>query len=81
MAHWTWHQAAELFEEFARRGATTRKQVEAAYEADHALLWRLVSVFARVSNLRLHTWARLNQSVPASPRFAPYFRRYRVRAP
>jgi hypothetical protein len=73
-----WSYVADLFEDLARDGLTTQAAIEAAYNKDHLLLWRLLTALTRVENLLLHQWSRLIQALSVLPRFSPYLKRYRV---
>lgn len=78
LAHMAWSSAADLFEHLARMGLTTASAIERAYKKDTALLWRLVSCFAKVEFLGCNLVGKLSQVVSWSEHFRPYFKRWRV---
>ncbi|KAF7328969.1 hypothetical protein MVEN_02526900 [Mycena venus] len=77
MVHLAWKDAAELFEYLAEKGLNTASAVERAYQKDHALLWRFMSVINRTQWMARKMWANFSQLVAASDHFKPLFRTWR----
>jgi hypothetical protein len=74
----TWFHAVELFEDLTRMGLINTASIERAYKKDKALMWRIVSCFARIDYLVLNLWGKLTHTITWSEHFRPYFKRWRV---
>jgi hypothetical protein len=68
LLHMTWSHTGKVLEELARRGLTTLSAIEEACQTDYALLWRLVSSFARVRLLKDALFVTLEDAIWAYPR-------------
>lgn len=71
-----WSSAAEVFEEFARRGLTTASAIERAYKQDSKLLWKMVAAFDRVENYISQLVGKLSQVISYSEYYGPFFKRW-----
>ncbi|KAF7328968.1 hypothetical protein MVEN_02526800 [Mycena venus] len=77
MVHLAWKDAAELFEYLAEKGLNAASAVERAYQKDHALLWRFMSMLNRTQWMARKMWANFSQLVAASDHFKPLLKTWR----
>ncbi|KAF7291533.1 hypothetical protein MKEN_01488000 [Mycena kentingensis (nom. inval.)] len=77
LLHSAWKDAALLLEELASKGLTTPAMVERAYQKDHTLLWRIVSVTNRAYTIQRRMTTHMQAVFAASDFYKPYFRAYR----